>query len=72
MTRRRAVMLGAAVVSAVALLLVPSAASSSGGGEPPPASVRHDGDRPPVTRCDPQPDRGIGPPAGKGKKCASA
>lgn len=72
MTRRRLVMAGIGVVSAVTLLLVPSAASSSGGDGPAPASVRQDGDRPPVTRCDPQPDHGQGPPAGKGKKCASA
>lgn len=65
-------MLGTGVVSALTLLLVPSAADSSAGGQPPPASVRQESPGPPGERCDPQPDRGEGPPAGKGKKCASS
>jgi len=72
MARRRTVILGVAVVSIGGALLVPSPVGSSEGREPPAASVRQDGDRPPAARCDPQPERGLGPPAGKGKKCASA
>lgn len=70
MTRRRVVMLGAGVVAAASLVLVPSAGSGSPGRQAPPDSAA-EGKGPKGQRCDPQPDRGNGPPAGKGKKCAS-
>jgi hypothetical protein len=63
--RRRMAVLLVALFGVIGLLLAPT--PSGAGGQ-----SNSKGNGPKETRCDPQPDHGQGPPAGKGtKKCAS-
>lgn len=71
MLRRKVAILLLSVAGLVGVLALP-APSASGDGNGAPSVGRSQGNGPKQERCDPQPDRGNGPPAGKGtKKCAS-
>jgi hypothetical protein len=64
--RRRFALIAIALIGALGLAFAPAA----GGAKSNTSETK--GNAPTEQRCDPQPDRGNGPPAGKGtKKCAS-
>lgn len=71
MLRRKSALLLVSLAGLLGLLALP-APGASGDGNGAPSVGQSQGNGPSQPRCDPQPDKGNGPPAGKGtKKCAS-
>jgi hypothetical protein len=71
MFRRKVAALLLFVAGMVGLLVLPAPSDAAKGGQPGPPP-HSQGNGPSQPRCDPQPEKGNGPPPGKGtKKCAS-